>query len=170
MANYKSLPSEADVRLINNKLMAVEGTSRTSRQITLEDLGGSIDPSSSFTKDVNVLIGDGETVIPSGVEGYSAPVTFSGTVTTWSLAEVSIPPVSGTISIDVLKTDSASYPTFNVISNLNNPSLNGEYTNSSSDLDSWDRNLSVGDSIGFKVNSNLNCKQIHLIVSVEAGN
>lgn len=169
MGNNKSPASEADVRIINNKLVALEGTSRTSREIDIvRDLGG-LSSSATFNKDINILIGDGDTVIISGTEGYSAPLTFSGVISKWSLAEVSNLPVSGTISIDILKSDSTIYPTFNSITGLNKPTLNNEYVNSNNSLESWDTILNTGDSIGFRVENTLDCKQIHLIISVEVG-
>jgi hypothetical protein len=170
MGNGRSLAAEADVRIVNNKLMAVEGTNRTSREIIVEDLGG-LPNTVKFLKDVNILIGDGSTVIAPGTTGYSAPVPFPGAIVGYSIAEVSSPPVSGTCIIDILKAPLAEYPpvSSNSITGTNKPRLEGEMLRESTDLTSWSVSIVKNDIIGFIVEDNLNCRQLHVILSIEVG-
>jgi hypothetical protein len=170
MANHRSLPAEADVRIVNNKVMAMEGTTRTSSEINALDLGG-LPNTAKFKKDINMVIGNGKDLIVSGTLGYSAPIAFSGTITSWSLAEVSNPSISGTISIDILKSSSTNYPPdqLDSLTGGNKPQLNNERLRFEDDLTGWDLNLLAGDSIGFSVETSSRCKSVHLVLSVEVG-
>lgn len=190
----RPLSSESDVKLIGGKLLAVGGDFEKSKEIVIdsiqgvETLSGTLvdytdssfnsavvsgqlyTDSKKVTKDINIILGDGERVIPPGLLGYSAPVSFNGNLLGWKLAEISNPPVSGTIEIDILKSTFTAYPPTEGDSITDtNPTLLNQYVNQSNTLSGWDVQISNGDSVGFKVISNLNCKSVHLILSVETG-
>lgn len=167
MSNYKiksQVAQELPVRKIKNKILAIGGLFSRSEVINLTNLDADLP-----TKDINILIGDGESLIITGTMGYSVPLSFSGKLFGWSLAEVSNPAVMGYIQVDILKASASHYPPVDTDSIVGSvfPSLVGAYTNEDENLEGWMTDLEVGDSIGFKVLSNVNCKQIHLILRIK---
>lgn len=161
---------EANVKLISDELYAVGGDFEKSKKIVASNVDALPD-TSKFIKDINIVIGDGDVVIASGTLGYSAPISFSGKITSWNLAEVSSPPISGSIVIDIWKSTAENYPPteINSITANSKPELNTQYINKDEELVDWNTYLSSGDVIGFTVEQNLNCRKVHLILSVEVG-
>lgn len=165
------MPAESSVIKSNDKILAIAGIYKRSEIVGVESISGDLPNTSTYVKDINIIIGDGETSIIPGTYGYSAPISFSGNISGWRVLETSNPAVSGNIVIDVLKVGEVDYPSESVVSiaGTNKPNLDSQVVNSSEDLSSWDVELNVEDMIGFSVEENTDCKKVHLIISVEVG-
>jgi hypothetical protein len=164
MSGYKvkqRVRPESSIKKINNDLWSLEGTLSRAKKVTIADVGG-------YTKEINILLGEGKTVIATNTEGYSAPIQFEGYIVAWTLAEVSSGNIAGTAVIDITK--SSDYPptgSDSISPDPHKPKLVQSSLNSDTSLLEWSTKLEVGDSIGFKVLSNINCRQLHLVLTVK---
>jgi hypothetical protein len=116
------------------------------------------------TKQIVVVIGSGQDVIPTGVAGY-LPVTFDGTIVEWHLAADQ----SGSIVIDVWNDIWANFPptAADTIAGSEKPTLSGAQSNKDENLSSWTTGLSDGDVLGFNVDSASTVQQVTLVITAE---
>lgn len=136
-----------------------------SKKITFGDLKSSIKSISTIT----FTIGDGIEPIIVGTKGYTGSIPFNATIKSWRLFETSAVPVSGNIIIDIWKSTTGNYPPTdsNSIGASALPTLSSQTNNSDSNLVGWATGISIGDVVGFNVDSNSGCKKVVLILEVE---
>lgn len=98
----------------------------------------------------NFLIDGGGSVILAGVKG-SLVVPFNCVISSWSLTA----DASGSIQIDIWKSDFASYPptVSNTISPTSKALIASSVKASSASLTGWSPAISAGDVLVFKVDS-----------------
>ena len=117
-------------------------------------------------------IGDGITVIGTGLKGYTPPMPANGTLLQAYVqsADTSTPATSGSISIDVWKTNFYSYPptSSNSITGYNYITLAGAKQNSMIGLAGWNTAFLKDDVYAFNVQSvtGLTKAQVTLLVSI----
>ncbi|MFA7220001.1 MAG: hypothetical protein WC119_05805 [Synergistaceae bacterium] len=120
-------------------------------------------------RSVNIIIGDASTVIFSNTKGYIGPFSADGTITAWNITEVSETPISGSIVVDIWKSNTVNYPptVTDTIAGSEKPSLVSQTINSDSTLSSWTTSVLTGDYLGFNVDSVTDCKKVMIILSVD---
>lgn len=113
--------------------------------------------------DIAVSIGDGTSVISTGVKGY-LPLRIAGTITGWTL----IANASGSIVIDVWKDTYANAPPDNAdsIAGSEKPTLSSAQKNQDLSLSTWTTGISVGDVLAFEVESATTVAQVTLVLHV----
>ena len=115
---------------------------------------------------INIVIGDGSSVIPNFNTGFSCPLPFSGVITGWSIAEVSSVPIAGSIEVDIYKSTAGAYPPTVSIAGTELPTLVTQKTNSDYTLTTWTTAVTNLDCFGFYVNSNTGCKKVMITIKV----
>lgn len=102
---------------------------------------------------ISITIGDGATPVVVGTTGYSAPLPFSGDITGWTISEISSPPLSSTISVDIWKDSVINYPptAADKISGTEPPALTASKVAVDSTLTTWTTPIAVNDCLGFTV-------------------
>lgn len=110
------------------------------------------------TKEINIIIGDGSSIIIDGTSGESAGLSYAGTFTGWRVSEVS-GVTTGSIEVDIKINGS-------VVSGTEPVELITQQDNSDLALSTWTTSLSVGDKLGFEVISNTDCKYVHIVLEV----
>jgi len=100
-------------------------------------------------------VGNGTQQIQANTVGFSGPMPFAGNFVGWSIAEVSSVPIDSTISVEIWKSTSGSYPPtlLDVISGSEPPTLTSQKVASFSPLTTWTTDFSVGDCFAFNVAS-----------------
>lgn len=135
----------------------------------VETVVGPVSGSSTLVSVLSITVGNGVDVILAGTKGYSAPLPYGGTIQSWTIAEVSQSPISGSIVIDIGKDTTGNYPpTFPVdsVAGTEKPSLTSQKTNSDSSLSSWTTTFNAGDCFAFNVESVALCKKVQILIKV----
>lgn len=118
---------------------------------------------------MTIVIGDGDSSIPNGTTGFSAPIPFGGSITGWTIAEVSNPPVACSIEVEIWKTTLAGYPPDpgDVISGTEPPELVADTVQVNNSLSTWTSAYVAEDCFGFKVVSTDNlAKKIAIVLKM----
>jgi hypothetical protein len=116
---------------------------------------------------LSLIIGDGSTVISSGTTGYSAPIPFGGTITGWTIAEVSSATPLSSIAVDLWKDTIVNYPPTggDLISGTEPPSLVNQRVGADNTLTTWTTSVAANDCFGFTVAStNGIAKKVHITI------
>jgi hypothetical protein len=122
----------------------------------------SLDISSKLRGSFGVTVDGAGSTITTGNKGY-AIIPYDGTITGWSV----IADQSGSCVIDVWKTSSGNIPTvLNTITGTEKPTLSSQQINSDLTLTSWTTNVSVGDVIGFNVDSVSTITRVNLTIYI----
>lgn len=118
---------------------------------------------------ITLNIGNGDDEIIVGTTAFTAPFSYAGTIVEWRIVEASNVPVTSSIVIDVWKDTTANYPptVAATIAGTEKPTLSSQKTNSDTSLSSWTTAVSVGDIIGFYVESCDGAKKIVLQLTLE---
>lgn len=113
-------------------------------------------------------VGNGDNVITAGTKNYVAQIPYAGTITGWYISETSSTPVTGSIVVDVWKDTSGNYPptVSDTIAGTEKPTLSSAKLNSDTTLTTWTTSVSVGDCIGFTVDSNTDCKRVTVLLTI----
>lgn len=100
-------------------------------------------------------------------KGY-LQLPFSGTITEWSVFEVSDTPIAGSIVIDVWNDTTGNYPptVADSIAGSEKPTLVSQTNANDINLSTWTTNITSGDVIGFNVDSVTDCKNVCLQIKV----
>ena len=110
-----------------------------------------------------MTIDGGGSAITTGVKGYIS-VPFNGTITGWTL----IADQSGSIVVDVWKTNFAGAPptVANTITGTEKPTLSSAQKAENLSLSTWSTSVSVGDIIGFNVDSVSTITRVNLDIKI----
>ena len=95
---------------------------------------------------VEAQIGDTVNVITSGTTGY-LEVPVGASIESYRI----VSGLSGTISVDILKSNYASAPPTVSICSGTYVTLTNSFKNENTNLNGWTKNIASGDWIGFKV-------------------
>ncbi len=125
---------------------------------------------SKLKRTVGAFVGDGSTVITTGVSGFiSCPV--AGTITKVRLLSSDAAVTSGSIVIDIWKDTYANYPptVADTITASAKPTITTATKSEDSTLTGWTTNVSAGDVFGFNVDSVTSLKRVAVELTVEEG-
>ena len=111
---------------------------------------------------MGMTIDNGVDVITTGVKGYIVS-PFDCNVSSWSI----VGDISGSIVIDVWKTNGAIPTVANTITGSQKPTLVSQQLATSSNVSTWIKNIVVGDVIGYNVDTVSNVTSITLTIGVE---
>jgi hypothetical protein len=123
---------------------------------------------SKLKRVVGMIIGDGTTVISTGVQGYvSCPV--AGTITKVRLLSSDASVTSGSIVIDIWKDTYANYPPTvgDTITASAKPTITTATKSEDSTLTGWTTSVAAGDVFGFNVDSVTSLKRVTLELTVD---
>lgn len=128
------------------------GTGATSASNARTNLSASVNVR-SLTVDID---GDGA-VINTGILSQSHVIGYDATINGYTF--VSSLAITGDISVDILKSNYSSFPTFTSITSGNYANISGAIKNTSSSLTGWTTSISAGDIFKAEVKS---CNTIQL--------
>ncbi len=123
---------------------------------------------SKLKRQIGLIIGDGTTVIPTGVQGFvSCPV--AGTITRARLLSSDPSVTSGSIVIDVWKDVYSAYPptVADTITASAKPTISSTTKAEDSTLTGWTTSVAAGDVFGFNVDSVTSLKRVTIEITVD---
>lgn len=118
------------------------------------------------TRQITVEINSDE-VLPTGYMGRIS-IPFSGIITGWKIFESSEFPIDSDTVMDIKKSNYTNYPTGGSITGSDKPTLVDGNKNASTDLDSFEVTLTLGDVLSFYIQSNTLAKNLLLTLTVRA--
>ena len=112
---------------------------------------------------IQCTIDGGGQTITTGIKA-DVKMPYAGTITGWSL----LSDVSGSIVIDVWKSNQAGYPptVANTITGSEKPTLSSQLSNQDLTLTTWTTSFVEGDILRFNVDSVSICTRVHLSIQV----
>lgn len=115
------------------------------------------------TRQITAVIGDGVSVIPTGVVGFTSS-PYTGTITKARILSTDAAVTSGSIVVDVWKDTYANYPptVADTITASAKPTLSSAIKNEDSTLTGWTTSVTAGDIFGFNVDSATSVKRVTL--------
>lgn len=141
-------------------------TTYTSKKITFANMSTGIASSSALanirTTSFGITIDNGVSDITTGLKGY-AVIPYAGTIRSWRIVATT----TGSIVIDIWKANNAIPTAANTITGTEKPTLASQQINSDTSLGSWTTSISVGDVIGFNVDSGSGVNKVTLTIEVE---
>jgi len=123
---------------------------------------------STVRRQVTFIIDGGASVITTGVKGFIS-LPLAGTWKKWRLLSIDGAATVGSIVIDVWKDTYTNYPpaVADTITASAKPTLSAMNKNESSTLTGWTTAFSVGDILGFNVDSVTTLTKISLVLEFE---
>lgn len=104
---------------------------------------------------ITFVIGDESTAIPSGLEGFTAPIPFDANILSWSIADISSSPVNRSFEVDIYRDNYlVQYPPATKMSGNKPIKLNNEIIakqEKNQFEDQWSLEIFKDDTVGFKV-------------------
>jgi len=109
-----------------------------------------------LTRTINFLVDSGSLDMVSGVKG-SVTIDVSGIIDSWKL----LADQTGTLQVDIKKSDYQSFPTFTSICGVstNRPTLFNQNKNFDDVLSGWDTAVRAGDIFQFEVINSITIKR-----------
>lgn len=129
----------------------------------------SIDLSNLSKSGVGIVIDGQGGVIATG--GYGPVISHkAGTITGWTILEISDTPNSGSIVVDVWKDTYANFPptVADTIAGTEKPTLSTQTKNQDLTLTTWTTSVAAGDMFKFKVESATGVYKILIIIHITA--
>jgi hypothetical protein len=123
----------------------------------------------SLNKRLIVMIIDGGgSVISTGVQGFSPPSPFAGTITKVELFSCDPAVLTGSIVLDIWKDTYANFPPTNAdsITAAAQPTITANVKSSDAVLTGWTTAVAVGDIFGYTVDSVSTFKRVMVVMSV----
>ena len=107
-----------------------------------------------LTRTINFIVDSGNVEMVSGTKG-SLTIDVSGIIESWKIFSEE----TGSVRVDILKSDYISYPTFTSICGGNKPQINSGSKAFNDTLTGWDTALRAGDILRFDVDYSINIKR-----------
>lgn len=107
-----------------------------------------------LTRTINFIVDSGNVAMTSGTKG-NLTIDVSGIIDSWKIFSEE----TGSIRVDILKSDYTSYPTFTSICGGNKPEINSGNKAFSDTLTGWDTALRAGDVLRFDVDYSINIRR-----------
>ena len=107
-----------------------------------------------LTRTINFIVDSGNIDMVSGIKG-NLTIDVSGIIDSWKIFSEE----TGSIRVDILKSDYTSYPTFTSICGGNKPEINSGRKAFNDTLTGWDIALRAGDVLRFDVDYSINIKR-----------
>ena len=105
----------------------------------------------------------GGSAITTGTKGYLPKIPFAGTIVSWRLIAFE----SGSVVMDVWKTNAAVPTNSNTITASAKPTLSSAQLADSSTLTGWTTSVAVGDVFGFEVESATTITRVTLVLEIQ---
>ena len=107
-----------------------------------------------LTRTINFIVDSGNIDMVAGIKG-NLTIDVSGIIDSWKIFSEE----TGSIRVDILKSDYTSYPTFTSICGGNKPEINSGRKAFNDTLTGWDTALRAGDVLRFDVDYSINIKR-----------
>ena len=107
-----------------------------------------------LTRTINFIVDSGNIDMVAGIKG-NLTIDVSGIIDSWKIFSEE----TGSIRVDILKSDYTSYPTFTSICGGNKPEINSGRKAFNDTLTGWDIALRAGDVLRFDVDYSINIKR-----------
>lgn len=107
-----------------------------------------------LTRTINFIVDSGNVDMTSGTKG-SLTIDVSGIIDSWKIFSEE----TGSIRVDILKSDYTSYPAFTSICGGNKPQINGGNKSFNENLTGWDTAIRAGDILRFDVDYSVDIKR-----------
>ena len=107
-----------------------------------------------LTRTINFIVDSGNIDMVAGIKG-NLTIDVSGIIDSWKIFSEE----TGSIRVDILKSDYTSYPTFTSICGGNKPEINSGRKAFNDTLVGWDTALRAGDVLRFDVDYSINIKR-----------
>ena len=107
-----------------------------------------------LTRTINFIVDSGNIDMVAGIKG-NLTIDVSGIIDSWKIFSEE----TGSIRVDILKSDYTSYPTFTSICGGNKPEINSGRKAFNDTLTGWDIALRAGDLLRFDVDYSINIKR-----------
>lgn len=139
-----------------NAIMKIKGGSNNVADVTdynrlkieVDFVPGSV-PSTTY---ISLTLGDGSSPIGNYTKGYTAPISYSGTIKGWSIAVTEASPLPSSIEVRFFRDTMTNFPPSTVISGTKPVELIGQTVNIENNLiNHWDRQINANDCLGFEV-------------------
>lgn len=107
-------------------------------------------------------------VVSTGYKGRLI-IPYAGTITGWTILEISETPITGDIVVDVLLGTYANYdttPTFASIAGTEKPTLSTAVKNQDLALSTWTTAVAAGDIIQFSVDSAATVEKVYVSIHI----
>lgn len=135
----------------------------------IESVVSSIPSVSNIAKDqIGILIDGSGSAITTGFKGRFR-VPYSGTITGWTILEVSETPLTGSIVVDVKLGTYANYdttPTFSSIAGSEKPTISASEKGQDNTLTTWTTAVTAGDLIEYTVDSASTVQKVQLFIDI----
>ena len=107
-----------------------------------------------LTRTINFIVDSGNIDMVAGIKG-NLTIDVSGIIDSWKIFSEE----TGSIRVDILKSDYTSYPTFTSICGGNKPEINSGRKAFNDTLTGWDTALRAGYVLRFDVDYSINIKR-----------
>ncbi len=118
---------------------------------------------------IGITIGDGVNVITTGFKG-AIPVPVAGTIVEWTVISTDAnPPTTGSITIDILKSDYSGYPASltSITGTGTKPNITNAQKGQGNDFTGWTTtSIAAGDIVAFNVTAVTSLKRVTLVLKV----
>jgi hypothetical protein len=118
---------------------------------------------SSRIRTITFGVDGGGSAITTGTKGYLPKIPYAGTIVSWRL----IAAESGSVVMDVWKTNAAVPTDGNTITASAKPTLSSQQLADSSTLTGWTTSVAVGDVFGFEVESATTVTRVVLVLEIQ---
>jgi hypothetical protein len=119
--------------------------------------------SASRIRTITFGVDGGGSVITTGTKDYLPKIPYAGTIVSWRL----IAKESGSVVLDVWKTNAAVPTNSNTITASAKPTLSSAQLADSSTLTAWTTSVAVGDVFGFEVESATTVTKVVLVLEIQ---
>lgn len=118
---------------------------------------------SSRTRTITAVIDGGGVVLTTGLKILLPQIPISGTIISWRL----VADVSGSVVLDIWKTNAAVPTNSNSITASAKPTLSSQQIATSSTLTGWTTSIAVNDVFGFEVESATTVTRVVLVLEIQ---
>ena len=118
-------------------------------------------PLNSTKEDTGITVDGSWTVLTTWIKWYKR-IPFSGVITGWTI----LGDVSGSIVMNVRKSNYASWPTMANIAWTEKPTLSSAIKNQDVSLGTWTTDISEGDILEYSIESVATIKRVHLFIHI----